>query len=400
MATASAIPMDSIAMAESKAKLKAGTASKLTKLAYKQLITRADQLLTIKNPTVVDKHMIPPSGNKHDYLSLSRYWWPNPDTPDGLPWIRKDGETNPETQTDAVDRRRFGLMAEGVWNLSLAYYYTDNIQYAEKAVSMIETWYLNEDTYMRPNLNFAQGVPGRTPGKASGVLDGRLTPMYIPDAIALLTSSGLWTADHEQKFKDWLKEYLNWLLNSELGVAERKQPNNHGTWYKYQIVAIANYLGKRSLVETYLDLTLKSLDDQMTADGGQMHELKRTRSFFYSCYNLEALFKIAVEGDKIGVNIRNHVTDKKRSCELAISFLTPVLQGEKWNYKSINGVDITLLAPILYQMRSTPSYDQYEAMLPKIIEVLTARGFTSNSDKRMLQELWLVNGFDQLPNNQ
>jgi hypothetical protein len=29
-------------------------------------------------------------------MSLAPYWWPDPKSPNGLPYIRRDGERNPE----------------------------------------------------------------------------------------------------------------------------------------------------------------------------------------------------------------------------------------------------------------------------------------------------------------
>ncbi|WP_200791335.1 alginate lyase family protein, partial [Klebsiella variicola] len=53
--------------------------------------------LALKHPlfSVMDKTLVAASGDKHDYYSFPPYWWPNPDTKDGLPYIRKDGQTNP-----------------------------------------------------------------------------------------------------------------------------------------------------------------------------------------------------------------------------------------------------------------------------------------------------------------
>src|SRR5205085_645545 len=39
--------------------------------------------------SVVNKEVTPPSGDKHDYMSQAPYWWPNPDTPNHLPYIRR-----------------------------------------------------------------------------------------------------------------------------------------------------------------------------------------------------------------------------------------------------------------------------------------------------------------------
>lgn len=48
-----------------------------TQQAYRQLLQQADKALKRPNPSVMDKSSIPPSGSKHDYLSLSAYWWPD-----------------------------------------------------------------------------------------------------------------------------------------------------------------------------------------------------------------------------------------------------------------------------------------------------------------------------------
>ncbi|TVO33114.1 alginate lyase family protein [Vibrio algivorus] len=60
-------------------------------LAIDALISSADKALKRKIDPVVNKTLLPASGNKHDYYSFGPYWWPNPDTKDGLPYIRKDG---------------------------------------------------------------------------------------------------------------------------------------------------------------------------------------------------------------------------------------------------------------------------------------------------------------------
>ena len=77
-------------------------AKALNSEATKYLIREADKNLTSNIITVMDKPMTPPSGDKHDYMSMGRYWWPNPATADGLPYIRKDGVVNPEI--DKLDR--------------------------------------------------------------------------------------------------------------------------------------------------------------------------------------------------------------------------------------------------------------------------------------------------------
>ena len=179
------ILLDSLELAKTKEMIANKTASNKTLAVYKKLIRTADLILKSTNPTVIDKTINPPTGNKHDYLSISRYWWPDPEKKDGLPWIRYDGKTNPDTQTDAVDRKRLGFMGKSVRNLSLAYYFTNDEKYAKKAISMIDTWFINPETLMNPHLEFAQSVPGNPKKRTSGILDGRSIVMFVPDAIHL-----------------------------------------------------------------------------------------------------------------------------------------------------------------------------------------------------------------------
>ena len=128
-----------------KNELNSKTVSKEVEKEYARLIKQADKLLKIDNPTVIDKKIDTPSKSKNDYLSISRYWWPDETKSDGLPWIRKDGETNPDTQTDAVDRKRLGLMSKSVETLSLAYFFSEDEKYAKKGISIINTWFLDKN---------------------------------------------------------------------------------------------------------------------------------------------------------------------------------------------------------------------------------------------------------------
>jgi uncharacterized DUF497 family protein len=131
------ILLDSFELSKVKQMVHDGTASSRTMISYSDLLGQADESLTLRNPTVVDKTIAPPSGNKHDYLSIGRYWWPDPEVSDGLPWIRKDGVTNPDTQTAAVDRKLLGAMIEGIRCLSLAFYFSEEEKYAFKAISIV-----------------------------------------------------------------------------------------------------------------------------------------------------------------------------------------------------------------------------------------------------------------------
>ncbi|MBD0777617.1 alginate lyase family protein [Maribacter sp. ANRC-HE7] len=383
------IQIDTTDLAKVKQKIHGGTASERTMDAYKALLSKADKWLAKKNPTVMDKTITPPTGDHHDYLSISRYWWPNPDTPDGLPWIRKDGETNPETQTDAVDRRRLGAMAKGVKELTLAYYFSNDGRYAQKAASMVRTWFLDGDTRMNPHLQFAQGVPGVTNGKSSGILDGKSITSVVPGVIPILSKSPYWNKEDTVKVKEWLSEYLRWLTESELGHKENDQKNNHGSWYKYQVATLALYLDNKALAKKNVVLAQQSLGKQLDFEGKQIHELARTRSFFYSCYNLDALTRIAMVGDKVGMDMWNYTTKDNKGLSLAVDFLAPVVHGEAWQYTDIHGVDLSNLVPVLVRMSKRSDSKGYTGLLSKTIAILVERERSTGIKNKVLEALSL-----------
>jgi len=132
------VQIDPLSLDQLKTELTQHQAKDLVTEKYQSLIAQANKDLNMKNPTVMDKTFMPPSKDKHDYLSISRYWWPDPNKKDGLPWIRKDGQTNPKTQTDDVDRPRISLMSHSEYKLALAYYLTRETKYAQRASNMLK----------------------------------------------------------------------------------------------------------------------------------------------------------------------------------------------------------------------------------------------------------------------
>jgi hypothetical protein len=349
-----------------KQSIKNGTAADETLKAYQNLLFKADSLLSMRNHSVMDKISIPPSNDKHDYMSLSRYWWPNLATTDSLPWIRKDGITNSDTQTEFVDRKNFGEVCSSIYYLSLAYYFSGNEAYAIKSIGLIDTWFLNEATKMNPNLEFAQSVPGLSKGRRSGILDGRIISYYVLDSMVLLSSSDNWTSSIENKMNSWLTDYLTWLTTSKIGMAGATQENNHGSWYKFQVAAIALYLGNVDLANEMVDLAKKSLNSQLDKDGRQVFELERTKSFSYSCFNLEALSRIAIVGDKIGNDLWNYESSQKKSLKLAIDYLLPVVNGAEWSYPTF-GIDLSKMVRLLSYYSAQTENEEYLLALNKIV---------------------------------
>lgn len=98
-------------------------ASPRTQQAWQQLKQQADKALKQPDPSVMDKGLVPPSGSRHDYLSLSAYWWPDARQKTGLPWSRRDGEVNPDTKNNQTDGLRFARFSADVQALTLAWFF-------------------------------------------------------------------------------------------------------------------------------------------------------------------------------------------------------------------------------------------------------------------------------------
>ena len=301
----------------------------------KQLARQADKFMDAKFGSVMDKKYAPPCGNMHEYFSKAKYFWPDPTKADGLPYIRKDGQKNPDNDLISDDKN-FDNMIGAVHTLSWAYYFTDKEKYAEKCINLIRFWFLDTATYMAPNLNHAQVRMGIDTGSNSGLIDTHQLPEVI-DAIGLLRSSKLWKTTDEQGMKQWFSSYLNWLRTSKNGIKESKEKNNHRTFYDNQIVTIALYCDEEKIADKMLQSEYARIASQIEPDGKQPLELERTLALSYSTFNLEAWSLLATAAATQGVDLWHYETKDGRSIRKAIDFLMPYALGEKkWEYQQIN----------------------------------------------------------------
>ncbi len=300
---------------------------------YERALRNADKLLALPDPTVVDKGMTPPSGDKHDYISMGRYWWPNPDTPDGLPYVRRDGESNPELKQ--FDRDRLSDFSLRLRCLTGAYLLAGRPEHARKAASMLRTWFLNARTRMNPNATYAQMVPGRNDGlgRPEGVLD-TYSLIDAVDAACVLERAGYLSKKEMKALRVWFSEYVDWLRTSKSGLGEYAAANNHGVAYDVQTTVFACFAGRdevaRELAESFADRRLRP---QIEADGRQPRELARTTAFGYSVYNLTHLLDMCVVARTLGIDLYDAADG---AIDRAIGYLTPFLGNrEAFPYRQI-----------------------------------------------------------------
>ena len=315
--------------------------------AVDSLKMAADKAMLQGPFSVLQKNMTPPSGDKHDYLSQGPYWWPNPDTPDGLPYVRHDGIINPEYYN--FDSRTMGRMSASVFTMSLAWFYSGHDPYAEKSVELLRIWFLDPATRMNPHLEYGQAIPGRTEGRGIGIIEtGNL--VRVVNGIGMLKGTQALKEEDLKGLEEWFSEYTHWLISSKNGMDERMYFNNHGTSYDSQVATFAIFAGQDSVANMILDsVGIKRISRQIEPDGSQPFELARTKAMSYSIKNLRHLIENAVLAEHFGIDLWHYESANGGSIRLAMEYLVPFYtEGKEFTYEQIGGIE--KLAGGLYEL--------------------------------------------------
>jgi Alginate lyase len=265
-----------------------------------------------------------------------------------MPYVYRDGEINPEVFAIS-DGANIDEMIKRVKTLSIAYYLTDNISYASKASELLRVWFLNNNTRMKPNLQYTEIIVGRNNGSHSGIVAGNNFPDII-DSIALIRDSPPWTGRDQQGIVSWFDKYFEWLLNSDAGKKESERLNNHGTWYSVQASSIAIFLNKTEITRDIVKNNINKLAAKIRPDGSQPFELQRRTSLNYHIINLLGLFNLAKIADRVGIDLWNYKTPEGSGIQNALDYLLPyALKKETWPYKQIKPIDTSRLVDLLCQ---------------------------------------------------
>ncbi len=329
---------------------------------YESLKSEADSIVGVEhNPSVVLKPSAPNSGDKHDYMSLSRYWWPNPATADGLPYIRKDGVSNPELKL--YDRNRLSEFTGSVNTLSLVYYISGEQKYADKAVSRLRTWFVDPESRMNPNLAYAQIRKGHNGdnGAHSGLLDG-FSFVAMLDAVSLMELKGALPAGLQDSMQVWFADLSEWMLTSDNGIAEDNGNNNHAVAYDTQVIRYAMYGGRDSVARAVINaFPERRMATQIEEDGRMPAELARATAFFYTRYNIEHMIDICDMASKLDIDLYPACD---RAIERAIDWMIPYsVDQSTFPYKQIHSWEGTRqsFARLLYRASRYGKADEYRA---------------------------------------
>jgi len=268
----------------------------------------------------------------HDYFSEAPYWWPDPANPAG-PYIRKDGQTNPQRFT--ANKNSLNAMTEAVFTLGAAGYLLDDPRYVQRAARDIRVWFLDPRTRMNPNLDYSQAIRGRSDGRGAGIVDGRVFIKAI-QGMEFLAQTGGWDPKEQQATRKWFEEYLHWLTRSENGLDEKHAGNNHTSWWTTQVAAVASFVQNKAEMTAAFDHYRETFPRQIRPDGSAPREESRTRSLWYSAFNLEAYVTLCRIAQLQGVDLWSFKAKNGASISTVIDYLEPYFSDPKrWTKEQI-----------------------------------------------------------------
>lgn len=222
--------------------------------------------------------------NKHYYCSMGPYWWPDPIVPGR--YISRDGFVNPESKS--YDRVKLLRLREKCYDLSQAFYLTEDTAYYELFVRQLKAWFVDEETYMYPNLEFSQVIPGQNDnqGRSIGMIDAYEFNTVI-ESIRLVNSVKMIDKDIMSFIKKWFLAFAEWADQGIFGTELRNTNNNIVLAFDVTLVNMFLFGGNEKRAKEIADeFAEKRINGQIMEDGSQPAELKRTKAYFYSLYNL------------------------------------------------------------------------------------------------------------------
>jgi hypothetical protein len=274
------------------------------------------------------------TAGEHDYVSEGPYWWPDPANPGG-PFIRKDGQRNPDRFMG--NRSDLGAMCGATLALGMGAYFLKKPECAERAALIVSTWFIDPKTRMNPNLEFGQMVRGVNTGRGTGIID-TASLIHVAQGMRLAEAAGGMPGAVSSGVRQWFADYLKWMTTSEKGLDEKKATNNHATWWTAQAAAYATFVGDSELRRMAWDRYRNYLvPAQIRPDGSCPREEARTQSLGYSAMNLDAFSIICRLAQMDHINLWHFTTETGIGVAKAFEYLTPyLLHPDQWKKEQIS----------------------------------------------------------------
>lgn len=359
------ITLDGAAIAGVRERAQSGDAA--LRPALDALRQRADNMLAQPVVEVASKPRAywAKSGDPKDYISTSKFAWPDPSDP--AKWIMIDGKPNTEAAKN-FDGPKMKAMQDRVTALAEGWYFLGEKKYAVAAAEQLRAWFLDPASGMNPNMNFAQAIKPDENGQPWGIIDANRFPNVL-DSVGLIADSGAWAPQDDAALKEWFRKFNRWLVESPLGRAERAAKNNHGTFYDLILAAGAAYTGDDAAVREVLTAVGPvRLDGQIAPDGSTPEEMKRAESAMYTLWNLGGLADLAAMGARRGIDIWNYPNAENPKLKQVGEFLLPYAMGAaQWSFGQ---QQMNRTGPLGFFRRIAPVYNdpRFEEAIAVMVE--------------------------------
>jgi hypothetical protein len=308
-----------------------GITDRVPQVLKQHILKEAEWALAQQPETVTAAFSLRSAGGRHDFFSEGDYWWPDEASPDS-PYVQRDGLTNPDNFV--AHRKAMIRFSRIVGALASAFILTGDKKYAAQAMIHCRAWFVDTATIMNPNLLFAQAIKGRATGRGIGIID-TIHFMEVVQGLMVFEKSGAASGGDIEKCKHWFESYLNWLTTHSYGKAEMNAANNHGTCWVMQVASFSKFTGNIKLLELCRE-RYKSvlLPGQMSVDGSFPLELRRTKPYGYSIFNLDAMVMICQILSTRVDDLWVYETASGQSVKKGISYLVPYIKEKhKWPLK-------------------------------------------------------------------
>jgi hypothetical protein len=296
----------------------------------KEIIARADKVLFEPPQTITMFVCDRSAGGIHDFYSEGDYWWPDPSNPDG-PYIQRDGMTNPGNFVD--HRKAMIRLSRIIGTLASAYRITGNEKYVRQAFVHLKAWFVDSETRMNTSLLYAQAIKGRYTGRGIGIID-TIQLLEVARGIESMQKAKCIDKQVLEAVKTWFSEYLKWITSHQYGKDEMNAKNNHGTCWVVQAAAFARLTGNDEMLD-FCRIRYKEiiLPEQMAIDGSFPQEMRRTKPYGYSLFNLDAITIVCLILSDKDNDLWNYTTSDGKSLRKGIEFLHPFIADKnKWPY--------------------------------------------------------------------
>ena len=288
-----------------------------------RILKQADAALSQKSLTITSDVAKYSPGTPNDFYSNGDYWWPDPSKPDGLPYMNRDGQTNPDNFV--AHRMAMRTIKDAVAALAAAYKVTGDDKYAVKAAELLKVFFVDTKTRMNPHLAYTQAIPGRHTGSKTGVIDG-LHLVEIPVAIKALEKSKTFDPELAKSLRAWFSELNTWMFTHKHGIEEGLTKNNHSVAYFLQVAVFADFVGdKEALAKSRTKFKEVFIADQMAPDGSFPRETARTKPYAYSIFQLDNMVTLCKVLSTPEDNLWNYEGPEGRSIKRAVAWLYPYL---------------------------------------------------------------------------